>query len=127
MLNDDRNHSDLIKGISSQYQEILDASQQSIYIYMDDNHKVCNAKFATLLGYRSPEEWAQVKGSFLQQWVEPDSQNALAEAYNNAMEKRVGSSFKVTWKTKSGGSVNSFVILVPIAFDGHLFALHYIS
>jgi len=105
---------------------ILDSSQQSIYIYLDDIHKVCNGKLATLMGYRSPEEWAKVEDSFMA-FVDPSSQEILASAYNQAMEKLIPSTIQVTWKKKSGGTVDTNVVLVPIAYNDHLFALHFIS
>lgn len=33
----------------------------------------------------------------------------------------------VTWQRKSGGTVDTKVILVFISYEGHLFALHFIS
>ncbi len=109
-----------------QMKSILDGSQQAIYIYLDDIHKVCNAKFATLLGYRSPEEWAQVEDAF-ETFVDRSSQETLSNAYHKAMEKLVPSNINVTWKKKSGETVATSVVLVPIAFNDTLFALHFIS
>ena len=44
MTNEQLNHEELIAGISKQMKSILDSSQQAIYIYLDDIHKVCNEK-----------------------------------------------------------------------------------
>ena len=104
---------------------ILDSSQQSIYIYLDDIHKVCNEKFATLLGYDSAAEWAKVEDPF-PEFVEQSSQETLLKAYQQAMEKYIPANIKVTWKKKSGGSVATSVVMVPIEYEGHLFALHFI-
>ena len=64
MKHEEQHHEELIQGISRQMKSILEDSQQAIYIYLDDIHKVCNEKFASLMGYGSPEEWAKVKESF---------------------------------------------------------------
>ena len=90
-------------------------------------HKVCNQKFASLLGYASPGEWAQAEGPFTQLFVDAGSQAALVEAYTHAMNRKAATSLQVTWRKKSGGSVVTGVILVPVAFQGHLFALHFID
>jgi hypothetical protein len=87
---------------------------------------VCNGKFASLLGYRSPEEWAKEEDP-LEATVERSSQETLVKAYNQAMEKLIPSNIKVTWKKKSGGSVVTSVVIVPIAYDNHFFALHFVS
>jgi hypothetical protein len=43
------------------------------------------------------------------------------------MEKLIPANIKVTWKKKTGGTVATSVVLVPIEYDDHLFALHFIS
>ena len=126
MKDEQYHHEELIVGISTQMKGILDSSQQAVYIYLDDIHKVCNEKFASLLGYRSPEEWAKVEDAF-EIFVDRGSQETLASAYNQAMEKLIPANIKVTWKKKSGGTVATSVVLVPIAYDDHLFALHFVS
>jgi carbohydrate-binding DOMON domain-containing protein len=126
MTSEQERHAALISGISNQMKSILDSSQQAIYIYLDDIHKVCNAKFANLMGYRSPEEWANVEDSF-PAFVDPSSQEVLVNAYQKAMEKMVPSTIQVAWKKKNGGTVKTSVVMVPIAYDDHLFALHFIS
>jgi len=126
MSDEEQLHQELIRGISKQMESILNSSEQAIYIYLDDIHKVCNEKFASLMEYRSPEEWAGVEDSF-EAFVDRSSQETLVKAYRQAMEKLIPSNIKVTWKKKSGGTVPTSVVLVPIAYDDHLFALHFIS
>ena len=120
-------HDDLLGGLHEQLRPVLESSAQAVYVYLDDEHKFCNEKFAQTLGFGSAEEWAKVKGSFPELFVEEKSQDALIGAYRDAMEKVVGSTSQITWKEKSGGTVDSTVILVPIAFQGHLFAMHFIT
>jgi hypothetical protein len=127
MIREQQIHLELISGIAKQMKTILDSSQQAVYIYLDDIHKVCNGKFASLLGYHSPEEWADVTQSFPEAFVDRSSQEMLVSAYQQAMDKLIPANIKVTWKKKSGGNVATSVILVPIAYEGHLFALHFIS
>jgi antirestriction protein len=127
MINEQQHHQELIAGISKQMKSILESSQQAVYIYLDDIHKVCNQKFASLLGYRSAEEWAKVKENFPSAFVEQGSQQTLVTAYQQAMEKLIAANIKVTWKKKSGGSVATSVVMVPIAYEDHLFALHFLS
>jgi carbohydrate-binding DOMON domain-containing protein len=126
MTNEHQVHEELIEGISKQMKGILDFSEQAVYIYLDDIHKVCNGKFASLLGYGLPEDWANVEDSF-EAFVDRSSQEILASAYHQAMEKLIPANISVTWKKKSGGTVATSVVLVPIAYNGHYFALHFIS
>jgi len=126
-MNEIEQHEELIRGITRQMKPILESSEQAIYIYLDDVHKVCNKKFASLLGYSSADEWAQLEDSVLDVCVDKRSQRTLVETYNKAMEKMTGSTIPVTWKKKSGGTVDTTVMLVPIAYNGTLLALHFVS
>lgn len=124
----DHSHLDqLLEGVTSQFAEILKNSDQGIYIYLADDHKVCNKNFSEMLGYKSPEEWAKSENSFTDVFVEDDSSEKLVGAYSKAMQNLVGSTFTMTWKKKSGGNVKTEVILVPIAYEGHTLALHFVT
>jgi hypothetical protein len=109
--------------------EIFDSSEDGIYVFLDDDCRACNDKFATLLGYESSDEWfkVNVEGSFPDAFVDRKSQHTLVTAYQDAMEKMTGSTIKVAWKKKSGGTVDTTVILVPIVYKGHTLALHFVS
>jgi len=125
-MEEQQHHEELIKGITEQLKPILEKSPQAIYVYLDDNHKVCNKKFADLLGYESPKKWAEIDAP-LADVVEEDQQ-AVIKAYENATEKMLASSIEVGLKNiKTGKVVKTQIILVPIAYSGHLFALHFIS
>lgn len=126
-MDEHQHHEELIAGVSKEYKDILEGSGQAIYIYLDDNHKVCNEKFAQLLGFSSAEEFAKTHDPFAQNFVEEESQHTLVSAYTDAMEKMVASQNKIVWKKKTGESVATQVILVPIAHAGHIFALHFVS
>lgn len=120
-------HDNLMQSVAKEYGDILENSNRGVYIYLDDTHKVCNKKFATLLGYESADEWAKIDTSFPDAFVADESQEALVSAFQDAMEHMVGSTNSIVWKKKDGTTVNSEVILVPIAHDNHLFALHFVS
>lgn len=126
-MDHDGHHEDLIQSVAEEYADILRNSEQGVYIFLDDSSKVCNAKFATLLGYDSPEEWAKVDESFPDAFVDESSQDVLVSAFQDAMEKGVGSTNEIMWKKKDESTVKSTVILAPIAYEGHLLALHFIS
>jgi hypothetical protein len=59
--------------------------------------------------------------------VDAKSQQTLVSAYQKAMNQMTGSDIDVTWKRKSGGHVDTKVMLVPVGYQGHLLALHFIA
>jgi len=123
----DIHHEELVSGLLNQMKVIFESSEQPMYLYLDDNHWACNKRFADLLGYKSTEELVSQELPFLDALVSEKSQDSLVTAYGNAMEKKIGSTIEVTWKKNNGRTVDTNVIVVPVAYEGHLFALHFLS
>ena len=126
MQTSEEHHEELVKGLYEQMKPILDASEQPIFIYLDDNHKACNQKFASMLGFKSPKEWAEKQG-FLEVYVTEKSCETLSTAYWNAMQKMVASTIPMTWMKTDGTSIISTMILVPMFFQGHMFSVHFVT
>jgi hemolysin-activating ACP:hemolysin acyltransferase len=123
---DEQHHEQLVKGISQQMKPVLEKSEQAIYIYLDDNHKVCNRKFADLLGYASSKDWASTDAP-LADVVEEDQQSVI-DAYMNASEKMVASDIEVRVKNiKTGKLIKTRMIIAPVGHAGHVFTAHFIS
>lgn len=120
-------HQEIIKGIRDQLKEIFEGSKQAIYVYRDDTHKICNQKFASLLGYKSAEEWSAIDEPFTEAFVKDESREILISAYQKAMEDKVASNIEVSWKKKTGQTVKTSVIMVPISYNGELLAIHFIT
>jgi rhamnose utilization protein RhaD (predicted bifunctional aldolase and dehydrogenase) len=118
-------HEELIEAFRNQLKPVFESSEQAMYLYLDDAHKVCNERYASLLGYGTSREWARV--TEFTDLVAEKSTDTLVTAYQRAMERKIGSTIAVTWKKKSGGTVDTNVIVVPVAYNGHLFALHFVS
>lgn len=126
-MDEHNDHDELLASVANEYADILDRSEQGIYIYLDDVYKVCNKNFSTLLGYKSEQEWSEINTSFPQAFVADESQETLVLAFQNAMENMVASTNTIVWKKKDGTTVSTNVILVPVIHKGHLFALHFVS
>ena len=125
-MTQEQHHEALVKGISAQLKPIMDKSAQAIYVYLDDTHKACNKKFADLLGYKSAKEWADIEAP-LADVVEADQERVIA-AYEAATEKMLASSLDIRFtNVETGKPFKANIIMLPIAYDGHIFALHFIT
>jgi hypothetical protein len=122
----EEHHDELVKGLYDQMKPIMEGSDQPIFIYLDDNHKACNKKFASMLGFKSPQEWAEKQG-FLEVYVDEKSRETLSSAYWQAMEKKAASTIPMTWIKKDGSAMDSTLILVPMFFEGHMFSVHFVT
>jgi hypothetical protein len=59
--------------------------------------------------------------------VYPKDRRTLVKAYEEAMNNMVDSTISIKWKKKGGGEVPTTTILVPIVYEGHRLALHFIT
>ena len=122
----EEHHIELIQGIAKEFKRILDKSEQAIYIYLDDTHKVCNKKFADLLGYKSAKEWADTDAP-LADVIEEDQQSVI-DAYMNASEKMAASATEVRFKNvKTGKIMKTDMLIAPIGNAGHVFTIHFFN
>ena len=126
MQTSEEHHGELVKDLYNQMKPILDKSEQPMFIYLDDNHKACNNRLAAMLGFKSPQEWASVQG-FLEAYVAEKSRETLSTAYWNSVNKMMASTIQLTWMKKTGETIDSTMILVPIFFEGHMFSVHYVT
>jgi hypothetical protein len=122
----EQHHEELIKGVAREQKLILDESPQAIYIYLDDTHKVCNKKFADLLGYKSPGAWAKMDAP-LSDVLEKD-QPKVIDAYEKASEKLTASKIEISLKNvKTGKIIKTGMVTVPIVYNDHVFVLHFLQ
>ena len=125
-MDEQQHHRELIKGVSKEQKLILDKSPQAIYLYLDDNHKICNKNFADLLGYKSPNEWAKVDAP-LADVVEKDQQSVIV-AYTRASEELKASKLEIRLKNvKTCKIIKSSMVMVPLMFSGHVFVMHFLD
>ncbi|MEK6890610.1 MAG: PAS domain-containing protein [Nanoarchaeota archaeon] len=120
-------HEDLIKEAYELLKVIFEESPQAIYLYLDDQHKICNENFANLLGYDSSKEWGEVKEPFTSAFVDEESQEELVSSFQNAINDLESDSFEVVWTRKDNSKIKTNVILVPFSIKDHILALHFIS
>lgn len=118
-------HEHLIQEINQLFKPILTKSPQAIYIYLDDEHKICNKKFATLLGYKTEQEW--IDNPYPVDDLDPKDQKKGIETYIQTSEKLIASTVEGTWITKQGKKIHSTILMTPFVYKDEVFVLHFIS
>lgn len=118
-------HVHLIKELAEQLKPVLSHSPQAIYLYLDDEHKICNKKFADLLGYKSIGEW--VDYPYPVSDVSQKDQEKVIKAYMNASKKFKAATLSVTLIKKDGKKIQVTVTMVPLTYRGEVFVLHFLE
>ncbi len=114
-----------MKEMAQMFGPLFKKSSQAIYLYLDDEHKICNEKFAKLLGYKSPREW--VKNLYPVDDLARKDQKKGIKAFMEASNKLKASTVSGTWIRKGGKKINTNVTMVPFPYSGEVFVLHFIS
>jgi len=79
-----------------------------------------------MLGYSSAKEWAETDAPLAD--IAEEDQPAVIAAYENATEKLVASSLAVSVRNvKTKRRIKMQLVLVPIAYAGHLFAIEFFN
>jgi hypothetical protein len=118
-------HAHLIKELAEQLEPVFSNSPQAIYLYLDDIHKICNQKFADMLGYSSIDEWVSNEAPVSD--IVDEDQDKIIQAYGEASRNFKASVVSTAITRKNGEKIKTQVIMVPLTFKEEVFVLHYIS
>lgn len=121
----DEHHEHLVKELADQLEPVFSNSPQAIYLYLDDTHKICNQKFADMLGYKSIEDWVSNQATVGD--VSEEDQEKVINAYGEASRNFKASKLSVSIVRKDGKKIKTKVIMAPITYKGEVFVLHFIS
>jgi len=121
----DQHHEHLIAEVEKLYKPILSKSPQAVYIYLDDEHKTCNKKFSSLLGYKSVKEW--VDNEFPVSDVLKKDRGKVIKAYMDASEKFKTTTLSAIWVTKKGEKIKTEVTFTPFIHGNEVFVIHFLT
>lgn len=123
----DHDHAGLFDGALERLQDLFADSEQAMYVFLSDDLKACNERFAKLLGYRSPAEWAAIADDIPRAFVMDDSIEDVIEAFQAALHEGRAQVVPVAWRRKDGKGVKSKTLFVPFDHEGHRMALHFVD
>ena len=105
---------------------IFAESPDGVYVWLDEEHWVCNERFAQMFGYASPDELNDTP-YLLQRLVHEDDQANVSWNYWNRVQALA---FPVTFRfrgvAKDGSTVLVETDMIPLTFGGHTFAYHFV-
>lgn len=124
-MQDNPHHVHLLKELAELLKPVFSRSPQAIYLYLDDNHKTCNTKFAKMLGYSSVQQW--VDNPYPVSDVAEKDQKNVIKAYMDASRKFIATTLSASLVKKDGKKIQATVTLVPLSYVDEVFVLHFIS
>ncbi len=119
-------HEVATKELAEHLRPLFDASPDGVYVWLDEEHWVCNQRFADLLGYDSPDELNDTP-SFLQRMVHEDDQQHFSWNYWNRVQALAfPTTFRFRGMRKDGSTFQAETDMIPLTYGGHTFAYHFV-
>jgi PAS domain S-box-containing protein len=119
-------HEVATKELAEHLQPLFDASPDGMYVWLDEEHWICNRRLAELFGYASAEELNDTAG-FLQRMVHPDDQEHYSWNYWNRVQALAyPTTLRFRATRKDGSSFSAETDMIPFTYGGHTFAYHFV-
>lgn len=121
----DQEHEQVLNELLEQFTPVFLHSPDGVYLYLDDNHKICNKRMADLFGL-TVEEWNKVP-NFLEGFVAPEDRERVASNFQKhvaALTRPVTFRFKAI--RKNGETFTAETEMIPISWNGYPIAYHFV-
>ena len=119
-------HEVATKELAEHLRPLFESSPDGVYVWLDEEHWICNQRFAELLGYDSPYDLNDTP-HLLQRWVHEEDQGQFSWSYWNRVQTL---SFPTTLRfrgiRRDGSEVPVETDMIPLTFGGHTFAYHFV-
>jgi PAS domain S-box-containing protein len=118
-------HEDIVSELAEHFRPILDNTPDGVYLWLDEDHKICNDRLAKLFGY-TVQEWSDQE-PFLSSFVaEEDRQLYLWNYQNRVADLAFPVTFRFRGRRSDGSTFAAETDMIPIAYKGHVIAYHFV-
>jgi PAS domain S-box-containing protein len=120
-----RDHEHMLSELLEQFMPVFSHSPDGVYLYLDENHKVCNTRMADMFGL-TVEEWRKVP-NFLESFVAAQDRELFASNYGeHVAELKNPVSFRFHGVRKNGEIFLAETEMIPFSWNGHPIAYHFV-
>ncbi|HEX5937696.1 MAG TPA: PAS domain-containing protein [Actinomycetota bacterium] len=119
-------HEVATKELAEHLRPLFDASPDGMYVWLDEEHWICNRRLAELFGFDSPDELNDTP-NFLQRMVHEDDQQHFSWNYRSRVQAQAfPATFRFRGKRRDGSDIQLETDMIPLTFGGHTFAYHFV-
>jgi PAS domain S-box-containing protein len=120
-----KDHEQVLSRLMEQFLPVFAHSPDGVYLYLDDNHKVCNKRMADMFGL-TVEEWRKIP-NFLERFVASQDRELFAANYVKHVAALKGPvSFRFHAVRKNGETFLAETEMIPVSWNGHPIAYHFV-
>lgn len=118
-------HKKALRSLTEQLLPIFDASAEGVFVYLDGEHKSCNERLAAIFGY-TPLQWAELY-PFERLFTEKSKTDVMASYYESIIAEKAPTEVEFTGIRKNGSTFKARLLMVPVSFEGLIFALCFVK
>ena len=118
-------HETVLAELAGHLKPVFDQSPDGVYLWLDEQHKVCNEQLATMFGY-DVAEW-QAVDDFAAAFIAEESRSLYVWHYQHEVaELRYPVSFRFRGRRKDGSTFDAETDMIPLTYAGHVVAYHFV-
>jgi ketosteroid isomerase-like protein len=115
----------VIEELVTELAPVFDDVPGGVYVYLDPQHKWCNARLAELLG-TTVEEWASIE-NFRDTFVDVVDRQSYCDTYERVVHHLDWpSTYRFRAVSKDGTAFDAEATIVPLTFKGRKLAYHFV-
>lgn len=119
-------HKKLMNDLETNFTPVLNHSTDGVYLWLDENHMICNEKLAKMFGYKDAKELCKTT-PFLDKFVAEKDQMMFSKMYQTHIANLSSpTTFKFRGVKKDGKTALFETDMIPITFMGHAIAYHFV-
>ena len=117
-------HVQILPELKEQFTPLFQNSQEGIYLYLDEVHKICSEKFASMFGL-TVKEWEEMEGFVNKHAVEKDQELIINNYHSHIHQTLTPTRFQFTGVRKDGSKFKVETDMIPFPWRGEVLALHF--
>jgi len=117
-------HVQILRELKEQFKPLFQNSQEGVYLYIDEVHKICSEKFARMFGL-TVKEWEEMEGFVNKHAVEKDQELIINNYHSHIHQSLTPAHFQATVIRKDGSKFKVEIDMIPIPWRGEVLALHF--
>ncbi len=118
-------HEHVVAELVEHLQPLFDASPDGVYVWLDEEHWSCSARFAALFGYTSDE--LENRPGFLDVFVHEEDRGMFSWNYwNRVQAMSFPATFRFRGLHRDGSVLQLETDMIPLTYGGHVVAYHFV-
>lgn len=122
---EEHEHVKILREIGEQFKPMFESSPEGIYVYIDEVHKICNERFARMLGLTVPE-WEKMEGFVNVHAAERDQEIIVRNYQEHIHRKQTPVRFRFEAVRKDRSTFPAEIDMIPFPWKGEMLALHFV-